>query len=75
MIGRSRGALLQCERSDPETIAAMRAAFTAGQPFCGEILNRSKTGREYWLDVDIQPIRDMDGVLTGFCAIETDISE
>lgn len=39
-----------------------------------EILNRSKTGREYWLSLNIVPIKD-DNKLTGYIAIESDLTE
>jgi len=75
VIGRSPGAVLQCERTAPETRRAIRAALDAALPFRGEIVNRSKQGREYWLDLDIQPIFSDTGTLTGFTAIETDITD
>ncbi|MDX2117860.1 MAG: PAS domain S-box protein [Planctomycetota bacterium] len=70
--GKKPGAVLQCEHTNPTTVAAMRAAFERGEGFNGEILNRGKDGREYWLDVNIQPVRNDAGELTGFMAIETD---
>ena len=39
-----------------------------------EILNSSKTGREYWLSLNIVPIKD-DNKLTGYIAIESDLTE
>jgi len=72
--GKRPGSFLQFERTDPATVAAMRAAFERGVGFTGEVLNRGKDGREYWLDVNIQPVRDEAGVLTGFMAIETDVT-
>lgn len=74
-IGRSPGALLQCEATDPDTIARMRAALDAGETFNGVILNRGKQGQDYWLELEIQPLRNDDGILTGFMAIESDITE
>ncbi len=75
LVGQSPGHLLQCERTSAETVAAIRAALRAGTAFRGEIVNRAKDGREYWLDLDIQPLHDAEGTLTGFSAIETDITE
>ncbi|MEM9294318.1 MAG: PAS domain-containing protein, partial [Planctomycetota bacterium] len=75
VLGRKPGDLLQFEKSDPATIGAMRQAVRAGQPFRGEILNVGKTGREYWLDIDIQPRRNEQGELIGFVAVEADITE
>ncbi len=75
VIGKSPGSVLQCERTSRDTIATMRAALDAGEAFRGDILNRAKDGHDYWLDLDIQPLHDADGTLTGFSAIETDITE
>ena len=74
-IGQSPGALLQCDRTSPDTIRAIREALNAQQGFHGEILNQTKDGREYWLDLDIQPTFDKAGAFSGFLAIETDISQ
>ena len=74
-LGNTPGRLLQCARTAGETISAMSAAFAAGKGFRGEILNRAKDGREYWVDVDIQPLHDAEGRLVGFMAIESDITE
>lgn len=73
--GRSPGELLQSGSTDSLTVMAMRACLSAGQPFRGEILNRGKSGREYWLDIDIQPLHDEQGRLSGFMAIESEITE
>lgn len=39
-----------------------------------EILNRAKGGKIYWVDVDIHPLFDANGMHIGFSAIETDIT-
>ncbi len=74
-VGQTPGTLLQCDRTSPETVRAIREALLARQSFRGEILNQTKDGRDYWLDLDIQPTFDKAGVFTGFLAIETDISD
>jgi PAS domain S-box-containing protein len=74
-LGKTPGNLLQNEHTDPVTRTAMRTALQRGEGFHCEILNHSKTGTPYWLDLDIMPLREPDGVLTGFMAIELDITE
>ena len=74
VVGKSPN-LLQCEATDPLTVAQMREALNAGKSFQGELLNRHKNGHEYWLNIDIQPIRDPAGQLSGFMAVESDITE
>ena len=73
--GRRPGRLLQCEDSDPATVRAMGEAVRAGRAIRTEVLNHSKDGRRYWLDIDIQPLHDAQGALTGFIAVESDITE
>jgi len=73
-IGCKPGDCLQFEKSDPGTIQAMRAALAAARPVRVEILNRGKSGAEYWIDLDIQPLFDDAGALSGFIAVESDVT-
>jgi len=74
-VGRKPAELLQTGSTDPATVLRMRAAMDAGQGVRVELVNRGKTGREYWLDIDIQPLFDDGGTLTGFIAVQTDVTE
>jgi PAS domain S-box-containing protein len=74
-IGRSPGELLQTGATDGDVIASLRAALDAGEPVRCELLNRHKSGAEYWIDIDIQPMRATDGTLLGFMAVESDITD
>jgi len=38
-------------------------------------LNYTKSGQPYWVIIDIQPVRDVDGKLINFISVQTDISE
>ncbi|QQS08238.1 MAG: PAS domain S-box protein [Phycisphaerales bacterium] len=75
VVGKVPGHVLQCEKSDPAAIATMRSALERLEPAHIEIVNRGKHGREYILDIELQPLFDDEGVHTGFMAIETDITE
>jgi len=75
VIGRKPGRLLQFEGTDPETQGKLRDALARLEPVQVEILNRGKGGRLYWLNLDIQPLRDDDGRCKGFVAVETDVTE
>ena len=74
VLGTNPGTLLQSELTDPGTVARLRAALDDGQPVRVELLNRSRDGRDYWIDADIQPLRNAAGELTGFIAVETEIT-
>ena len=73
--GRTPGSFLQGPDSDPATVVAMHDAINRGEGFKVEIINYHKSGRSYWIDIEVQPLRDDAGALTGFMAIESDITE
>ncbi|MFZ2986448.1 PAS domain S-box protein, partial [Ideonella sp.] len=73
-LGKKPASLIQSEETDAATVQRMRAAFDRGEGVRVEILNRHKSGANYWVDIDIQPLRDALGGLTGFIAVETDIT-
>lgn len=73
--GRSPGELLQFDGTDVATITRMRTALDAGESFRGELLNRARGGRQYWIDIEIQPLHDAAGRLTGFMALQVDSTE
>jgi PAS domain S-box-containing protein len=74
VMGRVPGDFLQTKDTDPNAIREMRAALREKRPCRVEVLNRAKDGRDYWLDLEIQPVRDASGVVTGFMAIESDVT-
>ncbi|MHA8102839.1 PAS domain S-box protein [Aquirufa nivalisilvae] len=75
VIGKKPGSFLQYEGTDQATSQAMQEAIANRQVFKGEIRNRSKSGREYWLELSINPIFNNQHELINFIAIESDITE
>ncbi|GGC00279.1 hypothetical protein GCM10011363_16110 [Marivita lacus] len=73
--GKKPGEFLQSEGTDPQTVTAIRDALDNEKAVQVEILNRSRTGREYWLSLDIHPLHDAAGELEGFLALEVDITD
>ncbi len=67
--------LLQGPLTDRAELDRIRKAMEQQQPVHSEIINYTKDGATYWLDLDIVPLMDADGVLTHFVAIERDITE
>lgn len=74
MLGKRPGSVLQGPGTDPDTVSHIRDRLRAGEGFSVEILNYHKSGRSYWLAVEVQPIFDEQGRLTNFMAIESDIT-
>lgn len=64
----------QTEHADPATLDELTAAFESERSYRCEILHRGKEGREFWLDVNVHCERNSQGALTGFVAVETDIT-
>ncbi len=58
-----------------EAIDRMHSLLPQGKSFQGELYNRTKDGRQYWVDISIVPVLDEDGNITHYTAIERDITE
>ncbi len=67
--------ILQGPDSNPETRAAIRTALKKKEPVRTTIVNYSKSGRKYWLDINIIPLKDNKGEVTHFAAIERDLTD
>ncbi len=67
------GALLQGPDADPRTVQAIRAALDAGRGCTIEIRNRRKDGTPFWNHLEIHPIRDAQGAVSCYIALQTDI--
>jgi PAS domain S-box-containing protein len=74
-IGKNVTNLLQYEGTDEVTRKYVSEHLATGKPVKCEVKNQSKNGKIYWLDLDIQPLFDRKGKLTGYSAIENDITE
>ncbi|GGB43918.1 hypothetical protein GCM10011316_14860 [Roseibium aquae] len=72
---RKPGDVLQCPETDRETIRQLGDAVRDGREIRTTILNQAKSGRKYWLDLEIKPVRSPDGDLIGFIAVQNDITE
>ncbi len=74
-LGKTPGELLSSGKAAPEALETLRRSAEQGEGCRVEILNRAKDGREYWIDTEVQPVRNADGQLTGFIEIGLDITK
>ncbi len=74
VIGQSLD-ILYGQNSEPHEIARIHTAMHQQQSIHSEIISYNKAGKEFWLEVDIQPINNSDGECSNYVAIERDISE
>ncbi len=73
-MGQTPELLLHIEGTDAGTLERMHQALAAGETFNGSMLNHTKNGIAYWTELEIQPRRNDSGDLTGFMAVESDIT-
>ena len=72
--GRRPEALLHGPDTDVDVAAHVSACIARGEGFSVDLLNYAKGGRAYWVAADVRPVRDDQGVLTNFVAIERDVT-
>ncbi|WP_404666537.1 diguanylate cyclase domain-containing protein [Roseateles asaccharophilus] len=73
-LGRQPQELLHFELTDPDTLHGLNEAMSVGLGGKAELQRRGKDGRHYWADIEIQPLFDDAGELSGFMEIESDIT-
>ncbi|UCG18547.1 MAG: PAS domain S-box protein [Thiotrichales bacterium] len=74
LLGQNLGHLLQGPLSDSDTMRYMSAMLAKQQGFSVEIVNYHKNGAPYWIQLDVEPIADLSGVV-GFIGIQTNIEK
>ena len=66
--------ILQGKDTDKAELAKIRQALSDNQAINSTILNYSKSGHPYWLNMDIFPLTNKYGEVTHFAALERDVT-
>lgn len=66
--------LLHGPKTDRSELARIRAAAIARQPVRAELINYTKSGKEYWLEIDVVPISNEAGAYTHLVAVQRNIT-
>ncbi len=74
-VKRQKPGLMKGPETNTGTIAYLEKQIEAGESFNCELLNYAKSGNKYWLRIQGQAIRNNKGELTGFFALEEDITQ
>jgi len=67
--------LLQGPKTQRAELDRIREALTRWQPVRAELINYTKTGDAFWLEMDIVPLADETGWFTHWVAVERDITD
>lgn len=67
--------ILQGPGTSRKALGRIAKALRAGQECQEELLNYSRDGKPYWLDIHIVPLRDETGTIRYFGAIERDVTD
>ncbi|MEX1199282.1 MAG: EAL domain-containing protein [Methylophaga sp.] len=66
---------LQADKTLPNDYREMWSALKQGEPWRGEFYNRRKDGSEYIVSLMVSPVRNDEGEIINYLAIEDDITE
>lgn len=66
--------ILKSGHTSAETYQALWQTISAGQTWHGEFHNRKKSGETYWESATIGPLRDAEGRIRSFIAVNKDIT-
>ena len=75
VLGRGPAELLAHPQSDEAAQQRLHAAVSDGQGLRQECLNRNRHGEDLWLDIDLRPLHDAEGMVSGFVRVCTDTTE
>jgi diguanylate cyclase (GGDEF)-like protein/PAS domain S-box-containing protein len=74
VLGRSPSLLQGINTSRAER-ERMTLAIQRGKPVRVELLNYARDGHAFWVDLDIVPVKNLEGICTNWVGIQRDISE
>ena len=74
IIGKTTS-MLQGPRTQRDALDRIRSRLEAWESVREELLNYTRQGDEYWVEIDISPVADSTGCYTHFIAIQRDATE
>ena len=75
LIGRRPGHILSGELSGKRPREVLNHAIKRQVPVRTRMVNYTKSGKPYWVEIYLEPIRNMNGLLTGFISVERDVTK
>jgi len=75
VIGKKPGEFLQGAHTNKDVRNRMQQQIHNKESFNGELVNYSKSGRQYWIQINGQPIYNEAGEVTKYFAIESEVTQ
>ena len=73
--GRRPGSFLQGPGTDMEAVDRVRTAIRDGDPVNEELLNYTKSGDPYWVELNVTPVTGIDGRIERFISVQAETTE
>jgi len=74
LLGKKPGEVLQGKETNTKTVKSMSTALQKEKKFSVDVLNYTKKGTKYWVNINSEPVYDLDGDLSGFVSIQHDVT-
>ncbi len=75
VVGRRPGDILQGPGTDPAAVRRMHLKLLAGEGFREAVVNYTKAGKPYFQTIEVNPVRDAQGVVVRYIGVQTDKTE
>lgn len=74
LLGRRPGHILSGPLSEKRPREVLNRAIRSQVPVLTRMVNYTKSGKPYWVEIHLEPIHNINGRLTGFISVERDVS-
>ncbi len=75
LVGRDPASVLKGQKTSAQTRERIRQAIASKEAFQEEILLYTASDKEIWMEISCNPMTNDEGLLSGFIAITTDVTE
>jgi PAS domain S-box-containing protein len=74
LLGRRPGHILSGAMSEKRPREVLNHAIQRQVPVRTRMVNYTKSGKPYWVEIHLEPIHNIKGLLTGFISVERDVT-
>lgn len=75
VLGKNPGDLLNGQDTDQDTLKYIRTQIIAGKEVSADIVGYNKQKEKYWVNLNITPVYDDNGMVVNLITIEVDVTE